>query len=345
MPSHFAHTIFAQHAFHRAGLSWPSDTRASYPVFGAQGPDIFYHNRRTRPSGLHYGGLLHRKHYGTFLGNVAAFMAKHGGDARHRDFLIAAASHAVLDRAIHPFINYFAGWHRPGRDPIWRFTHAFLERMLDVAVTRRFWEREPWEVDFAGRFDLGPEIPALLERAERFGLRASYSRAGRDSRLALRLANAYADARGFYHFTNMIAPADLAERVRDGSLGVRGLTILHPPRLPEDIDFLNEAHREWLHPCDQSMRSTASFWDLYDDALTRAGTAAVRVAAAWDRYTGSPGSPGTRHLAETVRRAVTDVNLSDGLLENSTCRREHAAPLALPGFLEELRREMFGAAS
>lgn len=341
MPSHFAHTVFAQHAFHRAGLPWPSQDSGCYAVFGAQGPDIFYHNRRTKPSGLHYGGLLHRKHYGTFLGNVAAFTAKHGAGSAHRDFLIAAGSHAVLDRFIHPFINYFAGWHRPGQDPVWRFTHAFLERMLDVAVSRRFWHREPWEVNFAAMFDLGPEMPALLERAVRFGLRASYSRAGRDSRLALRLANAYADARGFYHFTNMIGPEDLAARVRDGSLGIRGLTILHPPRLPRHMDFLNEAHREWLHPCNESIRSTASFWDLYDDALTRAGEAATRIAVAWDRYAGGRGSTSTRRLAETVQQVVSDVNLSDGLLENNTCRREHADPLALPGFLEELRREMF----
>ncbi|MFP4483366.1 MAG: hypothetical protein ACOCYG_06970 [Spirochaetota bacterium] len=251
-------------------------------------------------------------------------------------FVCAAATHAVLDRAMHPFINYFAGWHRPGADQIMRFTHAFMERLLDVAVVRRFWKLQHWEVDFAAMFDLGPEMPRFLERAVRFGLRKTYKRAGRDTTLTRRLANAYADAREFYHFTNMIDPALLERRMRKGGLRTRALTIIHPPRLPEDIDFLNEEHREWTHPCDATMKRNSSFWDLYDEALEAAVPVVSGVTAAWHGRTSAPAAP----PAELIRAVVTDINLSDGLQENATCRREYCDPLPLPRFLEELREEM-----
>jgi hypothetical protein len=286
---------------------------------------------------LHYGGLLHRKSYGTFLSNVAAFLKRHGdrNNPNGRDYICAAATHAILDRAVHPFINYHSGWHRPGDDQIMRFTHAFLERLIDVAVVRRFWNCEAWEVDFAAMVDLGPELPRELERSIRYGLRSTYPRAGRDLTLSRRLANAYQDARGFYSYTNQVDPARLRRRAAETGLSTRALTVVHPPRLPEDIDFLNQEHREWAHPCDESMRSRESLWDLYGNALERAREVVAEIAAAWDRP-----APHTDELAEVVRSRVTDLNLSDGLNENATCRREHCDPLPLPRFLEELRREL-----
>ena len=336
MPSHLAHTVFAKHAFDAAGLPWTADDDGR-AVFGAQGPDIFYHNRRTKPSGLHYGGLLHRKSYGTFLANVAAFLKRHGDEQAHagRDYVCAAATHAVLDRAIHPFINYHSGWHRPGDNPIMRFTHAFLERLIDVAVVHRFWKCEAWEVDFAASVDLGPELPRDLERAIRYGLRATYPRAGRDLTLSRRLANAYHDARGFYHYTNKVDPGHLRRRAAETGLSTRALTVIHPPWLPDNIDFLNEEHREWSHPCDANMRSRESLWDLYDHAVEQAQDVVAHIATTWDRP-----STHTDVLAQTVQSWVTDVNLSDGLEENATCRREHSDPLPLPEFLEKLRREL-----
>jgi hypothetical protein len=339
MPSHLAHTVFAQQVFVDAGLLDPAEKTPPFAVFGAQGPDLFYHNRRSKPSGLHYGGLLHRKGYGSFLGNAAAYLKRHeGGGTRAPAFryVAAAASHAILDRAAHPYINYFAGWHRPGGDEILRFTHAFLERLIDVAVIRRFWNSSPAELDFAGMIDLGPALPEGLERAIRFGLRSTFPRAGRDPKLPRRMANAYADAMGFYRFTNMIDAEALRRRILAGEFRRRALTIVHPPRLPVDIDFLNEERREWLHPCDESIRSRETFWDVYAAARTRAGEVLRRTAKAWS----DPTAERTDVLARTVRDEVSDYNLTDGLYENATCRRVYSEPLPLSRFIDELYEEL-----
>ena len=39
--------------------------------FAAQGPDFFFHNGFTRPSGRTFGSLLHRRQIGMFSGSGA----------------------------------------------------------------------------------------------------------------------------------------------------------------------------------------------------------------------------------------------------------------------------------
>ena len=77
MPSQLAHMLLAEEA---CGLAFgsPSAFRDApahpFLVLGAQGPDIFYHNRRRKPSGLHFGALIHRKGYG----RLTAAMVEYG---------------------------------------------------------------------------------------------------------------------------------------------------------------------------------------------------------------------------------------------------------------------------
>jgi hypothetical protein len=89
-------------------------------ALGCQGPDIFYHNQRTRPVALEYGTLLHRRGYGMFT----AVLLKMGlpdpppdeEDIRlHRRekginalgaYALGFMTHAFLDRFCHPYIVY-----------------------------------------------------------------------------------------------------------------------------------------------------------------------------------------------------------------------------------------------
>ena len=116
---------------------------AAAPWFrlGCQGPDIFYHNQRTMPSGLHYGSLAHRRGYGSIVAGFARAMGEEEGrpDSAPGAYLLGMATHAAIDRATHPFVVYFSGWARPG-DPDsrkLRGCHPFLERILDILLLRR----------------------------------------------------------------------------------------------------------------------------------------------------------------------------------------------------------------
>ena len=104
-----------------AGLSRELLSRrcgAPFFRFGCQGPDIFYHNRRTMPSGLHYGALAHRRGFGSLVAGAAASLpaAEREATSASAAYLLGLATHAAVDRATHPFIIYFSGWALPS-DP------------------------------------------------------------------------------------------------------------------------------------------------------------------------------------------------------------------------------------
>jgi hypothetical protein len=74
MPAQISHIIAGERAFglRFAGRSRPEEGgAAAWFALGCQGPDIFYHNQRTKPSGLHYGALAHRRRYGSLAAGAA----------------------------------------------------------------------------------------------------------------------------------------------------------------------------------------------------------------------------------------------------------------------------------
>src|SRR5690606_6736764 len=137
MPSHIAHTAFAVESLAQLGRADLLGSRDhEYLVLGSQGPDMFYHNQRTMPSGISFGSLLHRRSYGSFCAEILAWLVSEnlGPDSAAGKYLLGYITHAILDRYMHPFINYFAGWYDPA-DPeteVFRFAHPFLERILDL---------------------------------------------------------------------------------------------------------------------------------------------------------------------------------------------------------------------
>ena len=43
--------------------------------------------------------------------------------------------------------------------------------------------------------------------------------------------------------------------------------MFHPVRIDRTVDWANESHRRWCHPCDRADVSTASIFDLFEQAL------------------------------------------------------------------------------
>ena len=146
MPAHISHLLFAEDALREATPDAAVLLQEGGNLFrlGAQGPDLFYHNQRTRPLALRYGSLIHRRGFGTLVAHMArtVIAAAHRTGSVHAEqaaFLAGFATHADLDRHAHPYIICRAGWVRHG-DPStdrYRRCHPLLERLLDVAALAR----------------------------------------------------------------------------------------------------------------------------------------------------------------------------------------------------------------
>jgi len=337
MPSHFAHLLFAEDAL-RGALGEKAneilDTHGNLFRFGAQGPDFFYHNQRTMPTGLRYGVALHRHGYGSFVRELVreAVRLSAGPSSELSAFILGFTTHAPLDRLTHPFIGYFAGWVDPKEEASRRMYHAhpFLERILDVLVLRERYGMLPAQFDFLNKVRCGATLPYPVIKAMVKGLNTIYPAYNYKSRNRQRIENAYHDAIFFYKLTNHLNPdiIKLAYR-KDRNEGFREkrLGLLHPREVPTGYDFLNLSHQAWCHPCDSAAVMDASFLDLYDEALTRC------VVMVGDVYLALSGQAPLEGLASRLG----DESLDTG---RENCTPIHSKPLPLREIMDELYRKM-----
>ncbi len=338
MPAQICHLLFAEEALRGAlGERAPGllERHGNLFRFGAQGPDFFYHNQRTRPTGLKYGVAAHHEGYGRLTANLVRgfrHLEARGIDEAVRGelaaFTLGWATHAFLDRVTHPFIVYFSGWVDPSRPETARYfrCHIFFERILDVLTLRERRGQEAAELSLPGLLGCGPVLPYPLVKTLLKALNAAYPRMSRKSLDRRRIENSYADAMFFYTYTDPSEPRyrKLALE-RDREAHNRRLALFHPRELPPEIDFLNRAHARWLHPC-LGESSTASFPQLHEQALAQA----VPALSLLDEALAG------RRPAEEVEAAVGNASLNTGLERSRRCHLQYCAPLPLAELLDGL---------
>lgn len=275
MPSQLTHILAGLEAASALPDGWFS--RFSEPAFrlGCQGPDVFYHNRRTKPGAFLYGTRLHRRGWGDFLSRFRreALDRRWGPDHPGLAFLAGMATHGFVDRQAHPFIVYFSGWKQPG-DPKTdglRHAHAFLERIIDV----RLWERKTgapvgdcrWQDDLPGP----AAFPDDFWQAWAEALHEVFPQLSARADVETRLRNAVADTRGFLAFTAPGASDHAARAARHGALH-----FFHPEGLP-DWDFLNLGHGTWQDPVSGAERAE-SLPELFDRAVAESRRVLATIA-------------------------------------------------------------------
>ena len=117
MPSHIAHSLFAEDVLTASAAEALIEAFPRIITFASQGPDLFYHNRRTKPTSTFLGLQIHREKYGSLVSAMTTQALSQGlpFHSPQGAYIASFITHAFLDRRIHPFINYFAGWVDPGK--------------------------------------------------------------------------------------------------------------------------------------------------------------------------------------------------------------------------------------
>lgn len=359
MPSQLLHVLFGEDAFSLAvqacrgtgseGVAsrWSESARGAdsagvFFALGCQGPDIFYHNQRTRPLSIEYGTLLHRRGYGTFC--AALLKEAFSGRAPAAELDPAAAyalgflTHAFLDRGVHPYIVCKSGWVSPSKPETERYArcHAFFERILDVLMIERLRRADAASWDQEARLArFGAADAEAVGRLIAAALRSAFpERAAADAKLVQRIQNAFKDASGFYRITNP-ARTSLNRRLPDGydylrsSNGRASVALIHPELFPYGIDYLNLGRVPWSHPCRPEIEDRRSFPELYAEALDKAVSAIVPFLSFF-------AATGT--VLPDFASRIGDGGLSALGADGQPCAPTHSDPLPLDEVLDRQYR-------
>ena len=346
MPSQLAHLLFAIDSVASALPTAAAEAILAHRTalgVGAQGPDLFLHNRRSKPSALRYGSRLHRAGYGSVLADAALAARRRNADplGRLAAYLYGFATHAALDRFLHPYVNYHSGWFERDHPETLRLRamHAFLERLIDTALVSARCRTVPSALPALAYLDLGRELPDPIVEALEHGLRSQIPAAAADSELTTRLNNAYRDARGYYNW----AHGDLANARRAAAAHpgpreqrIRALSILHPDTVPNGLDVLNLRRRRWRDPCPDGRWRNESVPQLYRRALVFGAGAVAEL----HRMLSASAAAAVPSYREALRRAVGDSDLSDHYARRTVCRKRLSRPLPLRRVLQRLYSEL-----
>lgn len=359
MPAHISHLLFAEDALREATADAEVVLEDAGNLFrlGAQGPDLFYHNQRTRPLALRYGSLIHRRGFGTLVAHMARTViagAQRTGrvDVQQAAFLAGFATHADLDRHAHPYIICRAGWVRHAEPSTQRYRrcHPLLERLLDVVALRARRGQELAEFEFLANVSCGEILPYPTLKMLVKGINDAYPAASYKSRNRRRIENAYSDSMRFYTLTDH----------RDGHLRERALAVdrregyrhrrsavFHFATAGAELDPANLRRRPWPHPCDPTVLSERSYVDLMAEAQQDVVPKLRRLLSLLGWPASTAGQTGTAAVTGTAEVPGWFTELAalfgdQGLgatLHGTSCTPVHCQPLALPELFERLHRE------
>ncbi len=273
MPNIICHTLFLDELYSTLDEEYKEwmEPRKQLMEIGSNGPDIlFFHGydfKRLlkKKEVAHLGGLMHSEKINDFYIKAIECIEKEQNEEIRKDMIAYICGHLchwALDSNVHPYVFYRTG-PCTGQSAWW---HHRFESILDAVVlkVKRNCTIEDYRV--------GSICDASLE-------------------MARAIAKIYVPvARDVYDFD--LKPHQIVESLHDWNLvqsvfydpdGKKDQVVRNiekvlgkenifsgyivPNSTVDVYDVCNLMHNRWLHPCDDTIVSTESFFDLYDKSL------------------------------------------------------------------------------
>ncbi|WP_405110298.1 zinc dependent phospholipase C family protein [Paenibacillus sp. FSL K6-1217] len=289
---------------------------------GCQGPDfLLYHSFLpwSKDAGaLHLGDQMHTRSCGPVLVDFweAARTLEGTEAAQAQLYFLGFLTHHLLDRNLHPYINWKAGYKY--------HAHQRFEIDLDTLFMSRLrkfntWKNPAWSLIDAGSRLPGPvhrilhttalkHYPEAMARLPEEIWQTSY----RDMVLAQRCLY---DPKGWKKAITWGRTRRLFSR----NLNAR----------EEQLDYLNERHSEWRHPALYSEVRTESVWELWETALTE-GRTVIGALADW---LDSTDPAAARRKLEQFAQVLGNRSYDTGKDCSMNLQNQYAEPIwtSLPG--------------
>ncbi|AIQ53573.1 zinc dependent phospholipase C family protein [Paenibacillus sp. FSL R7-0331] len=282
---------------------------------GCQGPDfLLYHSFlpwKKENRALRLGDAMHTDHCGPvlleFWERSLALPAEESKEAQQ--YFLGFLTHHLLDRNLHPFINWKAGYrHR---------SHQRFEIVLDTLFMKSLKQTDTWLHPAWKKINIGSCFPGAVQSI----LHKTASRWYPElSRLPEEMWDeAYLDMLLAHKL--LYDPKGWKKSLLRG----KALRLFSQPlsAAEEHLDYLNEHHGEWRHSALYSEVRTESVWDLWEQALAE-GRTVLRALAAWLNSTSS--AEAARAL-EHFRLVLGDRSYDTGKDCSSRLKNLYAEPI------------------
>ncbi|MFC0215141.1 zinc dependent phospholipase C family protein [Paenibacillus chartarius] len=298
MPNLWTHVLFGEALAGRLGFRLDLEAAGQLNLYrlGCQGPDLLFFHRFLpwqRGSMTQLGSAMHERHCGPVLMDFADKAREHGADSALARYVLGFFTHHVLDRTMHPYVFYRSGYRK--------WDHQRFEVAMDTLLVHRMRGIETWRFPAWKLIYNGPSLPDSVTDMLAATASAYYPE----------LTGPYDSSDWQQAYLDMVR----AHRLFHDPSGLKTLLTLGRiaplayKRRPPAADFLNEARREWRHPSDMAVVSTASIMDMWDDAMAE-GEHILRTALSyWTVKHPAAAEEARRELAGLIGNRTYDSGL------------------------------------
>lgn len=279
MPNIICHTLFMDEVYESFDddlKSW-IEPRKQLLRIGANGPDIlFFHGynlkRIYKNSPLRYtGGKMHRYNINDFYIKALECIEKEKNEEIKKDMIAYACGHLchwALDSIAHPYVFYRTG-NCKGESAWW---HHRFESILDAVMLKVKKDCSIKTFDISEICDASLEVSRAIARIYVPVIRDVYEDEIEPHQIVETLHD--------WHFMQQVfhdpnGTKDKVIRSIEKVFGLENLLsgYLVPESSDDPYDVCNVMHEKWCHPCDETIVSTESFFELFDSAQNRAKNA------------------------------------------------------------------------
>lgn len=317
MPNIITHKLFAEdvyHALNDTQLKCMIKRNLELYYIGSQGPDFLFFSH-LMPWDVYkshelnrLGSRMHNEHINDFYECAMHSIQKQTNkeiQERMIVYLFGHLCHWALDKTAHPYIYYFTG---KGKKKNSSFHHR-LESIIDARLLEKKRDLTIKEYPY---YKLCEYDVNMLQAIARIYVAVSREVYHVDLKVhdIRETLDTWYEVQKFLYDPGCIKYACIhgVEKILHKEWQFSGNIVRN--KEIDQLDLLNEERKEWKHPCDDKITSTASFLDLYDDAIITASK--VIKMANWILQ----GKAGIHHLLHII----DDQTYTRGMKENKEMR-------------------------
>lgn len=277
MPNIITHKIFAEEVIKQLGKQDIKEIIERHPqiyYIGSNGPDFLFF-QHAKPWEAMKSHTLNRLGSELHAGNVNAFykVAIRCIKEQQREevkelmmaYLFGHLCHWALDKTTHPYIFYRTG-NCKGKSA--GYHHRF-ESMMDTMMLERYHQINIKDYRSYEICEYDEDILRAIARI--------YVPAAREVlHTEIKVHDIRETLNSWYDIQKLLYdPKHIKYNVLRGVEGVIRKPWLISgnvvkAKIDQRYDILNEEHKEWVHPCDDTILSTASFIELFQQAIPTA---------------------------------------------------------------------------